>query len=233
MNVRQCRMTVRHKPFKDAKIHCYVAFRDKPVIVKGEQVGLGSGELSTYQLENTRGVEHDSVRVYFDGKRQYSGFEVNTAVARITCTAPEGVVVSADYQYGWNEEYWHEMEPCGTIPTLDYDATEFRFVLPLDEIARSVCAVKVALEMTEGSIEQESIGYGVGTVRTHPLSHIVKDGKIRIFADGENLPSSNWRLTDEADGVRAVAPTGQRITVTYDWVSETPIVYQFVAVFAE
>jgi hypothetical protein len=231
--VRQCRMTVKHARLIDSIQRAFVSFRDTPQLSTGEEIGVGAGEQTTYQLENVIGVKYDSVRLYFDSQRVYSNYEVNTEVGRITCTAPEGAVITADYEYGWTPEVWHEMEQTGTIPAIEYDTTEYKFVLPLADVAKSVCTVKIVLEVVAGHIDGEIIGTGTDIVRTYRLSHIVRDGHLTLYADDEKLPSVAWALSSDAKSVRVAAAAGATLTAHYDWISETPVVDQFIGVFAE
>jgi hypothetical protein len=233
IGIRNCRMTAKHAPLKDSRLKAYVSFRDQPTVVQGEQLGIGNGEMKFFQFANPNGIKYDSVRVYFDGQRVYSGVEVNTEVGRATCLAPDGAVVTADYEYGWTAEVWNEMEFLGTIPTLDHDITEFRYLLPSGDVSKSLCAVKIAMEMTEGHVDLESIGAGTGKMKTYPLAHIVKKRAITVYAGSTPLPASSWALADDAKAIRVAATTGAALTVEYDWISETPAVYQFIAVFGE
>lgn len=233
MPVRQCRMTVQHSKRKRSKQRAFVALRERPVVVAGENVGVGNGESKAFQLAHTAGVKYDSVQVYFDGQRVYQGFEVNTEVGCVSCTAPDGAVVTVDYECGWGTETWSEMSSSGTTPGLDRDSTEYRFVLPHDAQPHSVCAVKIVNESTAGHIEGEPIGTGSGRMRAYPLGGIVNGGKISVLADGVELGVKSWGLADDARSVRVAAAEGAVLTANYDWVSETPVVYQFVAVFSD
>jgi hypothetical protein len=233
IGVRECRMNVKHARIIDSVMRAFVSFRDNPQIVQGEVIGVGTGESGTYQLANVTGIKYDSVRLYVNSARVYSGYEVNTQVGRITYTAPVGAELTADYEHGWKQEIWDEMEHNGTVPALDYDTTEFKFVLPIDEDPKSVCTVKIDLEVTDGHIDGESIGIGTDVMHTYSLSHIVKDGKITVYSNGTALPASAWTLSDDAKSVKVAAASGAALTVDYDWISETPEVSQFIAVFAE
>jgi hypothetical protein len=233
IGVRECRMNVRHKRIADSAQKAFVSFRDNPQIAAGEQIGTGTGETGTYQLANAAGIKYDSVRLYFDGTRVYSGYEVNTAVGRITCAAPAGALITADYEHGWALEEWNEMTHNGTTPALDYDVTEYKYALPYGAEPKSVCTVKIVLEVTAGHTDGEEIGAGAGVERTYALSRAVKDGKITVYADSSPLPASAWTLSGDARAVRAVAASGVNLTADYDWISETPEVSQFIAVFAE
>ena len=231
--VRECRLTVRHARLTDAAIKAYTAFRAIPTVILAENVGVGSGETKSFSLANTQGIRLDSVRVYYDGARVYSGIEVNTEIGRVTCAAPTGEVVTVDYEYGWDSGVWHVMEPTGTVPSLDHDETEYRYVRPSDATPASVVAVKIALETTDGHIEEEAIGTGTGSLKTYLLSHTVKNGAITVAADETDLPAGSVSLSDDAKSVRVAAPAGAMLTASYDWISETPTVLQFVAVFGE
>ena len=229
----QCRALLEHLALKDAQIRPYAAFRAQPVKVVGEAVGIGSNVLASYDLAHTDGVDRDSLRLYFDGVRQYTGYEVNTAIGRVTCTAPRGVVVSVDYEYGWDLEVWHELERQRVLVGFDYDTSEYKYVLPLEVDPGSVCALRIDLITTAGHVDEEALGSGIGTIRTYPLEHIVRDGALTVYADGVELPNAEWILTADAKGVRIAAPLGSQLTAAYDWISETPTLYKFVGVFAE
>jgi hypothetical protein len=217
----------------DAAIKAYTAFRAIPSVVLGEDAGVGNGETKSFDLAHAQGIRLDSVRVYYDGARVYSGIEVNTEIGRVTCAAPAGAVVTVDYEYGWDNGVWNEMEPTGTVPSLDHDETEYRYVRPSGASLASVVAVKIALETTDGHIEDEAIGTGAGSLKTYLLTHAVKNGAITAAADETDLPAGSVSLSDDAKSVRIAAPSGAVLTASYDWISETPTVYQFVAVFGE
>ena len=231
VDIRDCRLTVRHAPLEHAKMTGYCAIRPKTKVSTGERIGLGTGERKTYQLAHVDGIAYDSVRIFADGNRILAGYEVNTQVGRVTFSAPEGAIITADYAYGWTQENWIQMPKTGTTKALNYDSTEFKVDVPNPEVDWSICAVKMALEMTEGQIVSEVIGAATGKMQTCALSCIAQEGRVRIFADGSELPSANWRLNDDGRSVVLVASVGTEISAQYDWISETPTVQQFVGVF--
>lgn len=233
VDLRRCRLTVRHLPLQQAQLDAYCAIRDKTNVVKGESIGTGTGETKTYQLAHTEGVAYDSIRLYADGARIMSGYEFNAEVARITVAAPSGAVLTADYVYGWTEENWQKMSLQGTRRTPNYDSTEWKLELPQSEANRSVAAVRVDMKMAEGHIDDERIGTGTGKTQTCILSRTVKEGAIRILANGNELPATNWVLRPDNASVSVAAPLGATLTASYDWISETPVLQQLVAVFAE
>lgn len=231
--LRSLRMRVRHARLKDSVLSCHVAFRDVPKTVVGENVGVGTGETATYQLAHVGGLHHDPLRVYFDGVRQYAGYEFNAEVGRVTCAAPVGAAVTVDYEYGWGMEDWQSMRNDGTVPGLDFDATEFVYALPPGGTPKSICAVKIALETTGGDARGEVLGQGTGALKSYPLAHVAKQGSPVVYADGVRLPDTAWSLSSDGTTLRVSASSGAALTADYDWLSETPKVRQFVAVFAE
>lgn len=227
------RMVVRHKRLQDSILRGHVAFRTTPVSIIGEALGVGTGELASYDVQHKAGIHQDTVKVYFDSARQYSGYEVNAASGRIHCTAPEGCVVSVDYEYGWNMEIWQEMANSGTRLGIEYDTTEYRYTRPLNADPASICATKITMETIGGSTEGEELGIGTGAVRTYLLGHIARAGTMTVFVDGQALPSSAWVLAEDGKSIRVSAAKKAVITADYNWISETPQVYQFASLFAE
>lgn len=229
--VRTCRLTVRHAPLINSTLRAAVCFREKPVQVQGESLGIGSGGRKTFQVKNSRGIRYDSFRLYFDGSQIYSGFELNCEAGRVTCEAPEGVIVACDYEYGWDSETWENMTLSQRLIESEYDVSEFR--LTHTDNNKSVCAVKLTLGMTSGRINNEVLGTGTGKAKTFKLSHKVLDGKIAITSNNSALSTKNWGLLDDPQYISIAAPAGQTLRASFDWISETPCIYQFAAVFAE
>ncbi len=230
MNLSQVRMNIRHAKLRQSSITAYAAFRNEPVYVTGEVLGSGSGGRKTFVLQNSTGLKYDTLKLYYDGVRVFSGFEFNTEAGRITCNAPLGVIVSCDYQYKWENEIWQEMTLHNRYDLDDYENSEFR--LAISDENKKVCAVKVNLQMNEGNTYSENLGKGTGNIQTYVLKHKVKNGNIKIYANGSILASKNWYLMDDPQYVRIAANSGVNLTASYDWISETPEVYQIAAVFS-
>ena len=231
MPVKHCRLTVRHCPLTHSEIKAYAAFRDPPQHIKSEQLGVGSGARKTFQLAHTQGIKYDSFTLYYDSQSIYSDYELNCEAGRVTCNAPEGVIVSCDYEYGWSSEDWHEMAFSSRLSYEDYDQTEYRFT---DESGtKSVAALRIVMKMSSGSISNELLGAGTGTARSYKLSRRVKDGVISVKAGAQTLAAKNWTLSDNGEFITAAAGSGTKLYASYDWISETPKVYQFAAVFSQ
>ena len=231
MPLHNCRLTVNHAPLINSTLSAYVAFREQPKSIRGETLGIGSGGRKTFQLTHTGGIKYDSFKLYYDNVRIFDTFELNSEVGRVTCEAPEGVILSCDYDYGYDYEVWEKMTLSSRLAMEDFDQSEFRFTQPGN--TKSMAAVKLVLGMTSGHINNEALGNGTGSARSYKLSHRILDGKISLTANGAALSAKNWLLLDDPQYVSVAAGAGQVIRASYDWISEPPIIYQFMAVFAE
>ena len=230
MPVKSCRLTVRHSELDTSTITAAIALRNSPKQIKGEQLGVGSGGKKTYQLANTQGLKYDTLKLYYDGMRVYGEYEFNCEAGRITCTAPEGVIVTCDYDYQWGLEEWQEMTLSGRNNFGDYEESEFRFT-GSDE-GKSVCALKIVLGMSSGRISNELLGTATGKAKSFRLKRKVKDGAITLTSNGATLAAKYWSLSENGEYVSVAATSGQLIRASYDWVSETPSVMQFRAVYS-
>ena len=231
MPLHHCRLTINHAPLENSTLRAYVTFREQPTDIRGETLGIGSGGRKIFQLLHTGGIKYDSFKLYYDNVQIYDAFELNCEVGRVTCEAPEGVIVSCDYSYGWDFEQWEQMTLTSRLAMEDYDQSEYRFSQP--ENTKSMAAIKIVLGMTSGHITGEVIGTGAGTARSYKLSHRILDGKISLTANNSAINSRNWLLLNDPQYVSVAAGSGQVIRATYDWISEPPVIYQFAAVFAE
>lgn len=229
MNISQCRVNLRHSPLELSTMKVYTALRKSPILVLSEQLGIGSGSRKTFQMKHSNGIKYDTVKVYYDGVQIFSGWELNGEVGRITCSAGSGVIVSCSYEYGWDEETWHELTLTNRYSLEDYDESEYRLDTDLD--GYSVCAIKISLATTSGSITGESLGNGTGNAKTYKLKR--KASKTpTIYSDGSPLDGKNYRLLDDPKYIRIAGPAGKPLTANYKWISETPKIYQLTAVFS-
>ncbi len=231
MPIHSCRLTINHAPLINSTLKAYVAFREQPKSIKGETLGIGSGGRKVFQLAHTNGIKYDSLKLYYDNVRVFENYELNTEVGRITCEAPEGMIVSCDYDYGYDFEEWQQMTLSSRFSMDGYDRSEYRFSQPSN--TKSMAAIKIVLGMTSGHINNEVLGTGTGKARSYKLTHNINDGKITLTANNVSLNSKNWTLLSDPQYVSAAVPAGQTLRANYDWLSETPIVYQFAAVFAQ
>lgn len=231
MPVKKCRLTVKHAPLEGSGLRAFIALRKSPVQVLRENLGVGSGSRKTYQLTHTDGLKYDTLRLYYDGARVYTDYEFNCEAGRVTCNAPEGVIVSCDYEYGWVSEEWHELTLSSSLGYEDYDQSEYKYESAADGL--SVCALKLELSTTAGTVSGERLGTATGKGQSFRLTHIVKDGAITVYSGGAVLSSKNWMLLDDPQYISVSAPAGKIITADYDWISRTPEVYEYYAVYSD
>lgn len=231
MPIHACRLTVHHAPLVNSRIKAFVTFRNQSVQVRGETLGVGSGGRKTFQLAHVDGLKYDSLKLYYDNAQVFTDYEFNTEVGRVTCSAPSGVLVSCDYDYGWDKEEWHEMSLDSRWSMDGYDRSEYKF--SLDSNTKSAAAIKLQLIMSSGHINNEQLGTGSGTAKSFKLSHIINDGKISVTSNNVLLSTKFWTILDDPQYISVAASAGQIIRASYDWVSEPPKVYQFSAVFSE
>lgn len=230
MNLKSCRLTLKHSPLLNSSIRAFASLRSRPSEISHEQLGIGTGTKKTFQLSHTENIQYDSVKLFFDGQECYSNFELNTAAGRITCNAPEGVIISCSYNYNWQNEIWLELSQNYSISYDNFDQSEFRG--HFNEIGQ-VCAIKIILDAQTGHITSEKLGTGTNKTQTYKLSHPVKDGAISIFENGTALSSKYFSLHDDNEFISIAAGTGKTLTANYDWAAKFPVIYQFAAVFSE
>ncbi len=231
MPVKSCRLTVKHSPLENSSLAAFIAFRASPVQVSKEYIGIGSGGRKVFQLANTSGLKYDTLKLYYDNVRVYSDFEFNCQAGRITCSAPEGVIVSCDYEYGWTDEIWQEMSAASTLSFEDYDQTEYRFTGNQEGL--SVCALKLEISMSTGHIDNELLGKATGGTQSFRLNKRINDGRIYVFVETAPLSNKNWTLLDDPQYIAVSAAAGKNIYASYDWISEPVNIYEYYAVYSE
>ena len=228
--VKHARVVVKHAPFIESSMKVYASFRALPSMCENETLGTGDGRLQVYQLRNSKGINLESVKVYYDNQQIFSGYEVNCEVGRVTCTPPAGVLVTCDYEYGWTDENWRELAFTQLTRKSDYDESEYYLRV---NNPGYICAVKIALHTKTGTITGESIGKGTGRAATYKLTHIVREGNITITANNANLDAKNFSILDDGQFIKIAATNGATLKANYSWISETPIIYEFHSVFNE
>jgi hypothetical protein len=229
-----CNMTLYHSPLVNAALRAYVAFRNESTYATQEVVGTGTGAAQTYSFGHPNGIKLDTVQAFANGAQVYSS-TVDTVAGTITLTADAGAIVTVNYEYGWEEEDWKPMTLAETRPSADGRAqSQFVYSIPQEELgSQTVAAIKIELETKEGSISGETVGVGTGAAKSYMLSHYIKDQSITLFANGQNVPPGNWFISDvDARIVTVLGPAGATITANYDWISESPVVYKYIAMFA-
>ena len=228
--VKIARVVVKHAQFGESYIKVYASFRKNPVICQGEILGTGDDMIHSYQLAHTNGINFESVKIYFDNVRVTTGYEVNCEVGRITCTPPAGAMVTCDYEYGWEDEDWRELEFSQTVHKPDYDESEYYLI---NDTPGYICAIKLTLHTTTGKINNESIGKGTGQAATYRLAHNIKEGEITITANNSILSSNNYQILEDSHYIKIAAANGVDLKASYTWISEPAVIYEFSGIFSE
>lgn len=214
----------KHEALNDAEIKAFCSLRKTPQKRTMYQIGNGTGANRVYQLQNS-GVNQDTLMIYVDGNI-VQDFSYNTETSQVSLTAPNGSVVSASYEYGWESSDWIEMTK-GTTQVNDSGlyTTEYTYVIPTHEQSLTVTAVKYALVRPEGTVTNETIGVGTGKRQLFQLPHIAKKETMQC--------SGQWNFDQENNILTVIAPEGSDIVVSYNWIAETPKIYGIAAGWAE
>ena len=103
--------------------------------------------------------------------------------------------------------------------------TEFTYVIPSHEAPLTVAALKYRLIRPEGTVTNETIGTGTGKRQLFQLPHIAKKETMQC--------SGQWNYDRESQLLTVIAPAGDDIVVSYDWIAENPRIYDVVAGWTE
>lgn len=229
--INECRLTVKHEPLEYSEIRAFVSLRKAPKQITGENLGVGTGGRKTFQIANTDGIKYDAFKLYYDGARVFSDFELNTQAGRVSCTAPEGVIISCDYEYGYDSETWLEMKSSSRVSYETYDATEFKLLMPDNNL--TVAAVKLEMIINKGTITREYIGLGTGRTKSYKLSHAVDAGNITVYNNTAKLDSKFYTVHEEdTKYISVAAPSGASLYAAYNWAGASPVIYELAAVFS-
>lgn len=214
--MRYIRALVKHDRLKDSTIKTYVSFRGAPKNRDKYPIGSGTGERQTINLPDS-GINHNTLQL-FTASRQLYDFDYNLETNQVMIIADKDTSIYASYGYDWGKEDWREMQAGTTQPYVDTPnlySTNYSYALVDGENAKGIASIKIVLAKTEGKVTDELIGTGTGGQQMFVLSHIAK-------ADTLAIPGASFSL-DDNNILTVVAPKGQQLKVSYDWISETPI----------
>ena len=216
---------VKHKKLQDAVIDAYCSLRKRPKSKSMYQFGNGTGSLKTYKLPD-KGINQDTLTVYVDGKTVYN-FGYNTETSEITLTADKDNALSASYECGWEMSEWIKMvQGVSQINDSGGYTTEYSYTVPTHEgYEYTVTAIKYSLVRLEGKVTEETIGVGTGKRQMIELPHFAK--KETIVCNGD------WSYDYDRKLLTIIAPEGEDIVISYDWIAETPTVYAISAGWAD
>lgn len=216
---------VKHKKLQDAVIDAYCSLRKRPKSKSMYQFGNGTGSLKTYKLPDA-GINQDTLSVYVDGKVVYD-FGYNTETSEITLTADKDTALSASYECGYEMSNWIPMtQGVSQVNDSGGYTTEYSYTVPTHEgYEYTVTAIKYSLVRPEGTVTEETIGVGTGKRQMIELPHFAK--KETIVCNGA------WSYDYDRKLLTIIAPEGEDIVISYDWIAETPTVYAVSAGWAD
>lgn len=215
-DLHTCYLLVNHSPIVDCNMQAFINFSKKPVRRENVMLGTTAGESQTLYLQFNgvvdTGVDHDSIHIEVDGKT-FQNFHFDTENSTVTLQADAGQIITASYDCGVDAEFWEQME-------LDFsNLTQTRFTFRTDEDNLRAATIKIVLTKKSGNAE-ENFGAGNGKLQTFALAHLPTD--------------LNCNVPFKADGqiVKAVAPVGDDISVSYSWRGVIPKVFSYIAGFS-
>lgn len=231
--VRTARINVRHSPLGTSAMKVYAAFRKAPTQIVREQLGISGSTRQTYALAHNGGIRYDTFRLYADSQEIYSGYELNCETGRVTLTAPEGSVITASYEYGWDKETWKECTLSSRYSLPDYDVSEYSFTA--DNSNASAGSVMIEITGQTGHVDNEVIATATGHIQTatlkKPATKITALKAGTSSANGDTVSSKNYSLMEDPKLLRFAAASGKVMRCSYDWASEPVQVLQVTAVF--
>ena len=230
-------ITVKHRALRDADISAVMSMRPVPSSRERIQIGVGTGLRLTLDLKPSGAaavdpnINHNTIRIWH-GSQEVFDFDFNTQLSQASTTPLEGVTVFASYQYGWEPETWVEMVK-GTTQTHDdpgTQSTKFTYALGAAESSKGVAAVKVILSKPGGTVTAAALGTANGKTQMFVLPHAAKPATI-VVAASTGTPS--WSYDEDSRILTAAGTDGAALTISYDWIAETPVCYGFVAAWNE
>lgn len=234
VDLRFCRILVRHSELDASYIKAYVTFRPKVYKIKGEVIGEGTGQRHNYELEHKDGIKLDTVRLYYDGAGVPEGYDVNCETGQIITTAPVGVTITCDYEYGWGDEQWQELELGSTEQYENFCQSVYRIKRSdSDDELKSIAGIGLDLHTVTGNAVNEFIGYGTGDVKIYKVRYPIRSGVLEITAGGVALSSEDYEIQQDTRYVKVNAGSGAELAASYEWESEGVKVYQVNGIFSE
>ena len=215
---------IKHKELIDADLKAYVRLQKTPKKADFKLIGYGTGARKTYKVTDS-GINQDSLMVYVNGKVVYD-FDFNTETSEITLVADVDVPINATYEYGWELFNYVEMQK-GVSQINDSGAytTEYSYTIPEHEGELTVTAIKYELIRPEGKVTDEIISIGTGKRQIIQLPHYARKETIQC--------NGKWSYDYDSKRLTVIAPEGDNIVISYDWIAESPVVYGVMAGWAD
>ena len=215
---------IKHKELIDADLKAYVRLQKTPQKADFKLIGYGTGARKTYKVTDS-GINQDSLMVYVNGKAFYD-FDFNTETSEIILVADVDVPINATYEFGWELFNYAEMQK-GVSQVNDSGAytTEYSYTIPAHEGELTVTAIKYELIRPKGKVTNDVIGVGTGKRQIIQLPHYARKETIQC--------NGKWSYDYDSKRLTVIAPEGDNIIISYDWIAESPQVYGVMAGWAD
>ncbi len=215
---------IKHKELIDADLKAYVRLQKTPKKAEFKLIGYGTGARKNYKVTDS-GINQDSLMVYVNGKAVYD-FDFNTETSEITLVADVDVPINATYEFGWELFNYVEMQKgVSQINDSGVYTTEYSYTIPEHEGELTVTAIKYELIRPEGKVADEVIGVGTGKRQIIQLPHFARKETIQC--------NGKWSYDYDSKRLTVIAPEGDNIVISYDWIAESPVVYGVMAGWAD
>lgn len=234
-DMSRAHLMIKHPVIEDTAVKAYISLRQKPVEVVQEVLGVGDGKQHTYILKHPTKIAEHTLAVYFDENVQKDGYSFSSADGSVTCTAPTGKSVTADYSYNWEAEKFVAME---------YDAQyqdalnanmvndQFDYVKSTDtDPTGAVTSIKMELVQGKGSVVDEALGEATGSLQSYVLAHKAKEETMTVKVGG--VPTANYTYRPLTKTLFVTGAVGATVTASYDWVADPVYLDNFYVVWNE
>ena len=223
-------ISVKHENILDADIKAEIAFIPEPKFVQGEVIGIGNGAKQTVLLQNRDKVCLHNFKLYFDGVES-TDYVINPDAGKVTFTAANDVVVTADYFYNWDYEIFVVMEKAETYPDKnnpDRATTQFIYRASSDELSGNFAVLKFTLKQLSGGVSNEALGIGTGQKQGFKLEHQAIASSIAVSPS-----TATFEYKENSNALVVTANQGETIKVSYNWKGKNFKIDSWAGIFNE
>ena len=223
-NLGTCYALISHGELIDCELNAFVMFKTPTKQRENLIIGEGNGELKTYYLGESGGIDkninHNSIVIKVDG-RNFHDFYYNTTNATVDLQAAEGSVISASYEYDVDKEIWLPMEKLSE--TVIDGVYTTRFVRRMDDTdTKTISAVRFSLTRKGGEVEEHSLGNATGKTQTFHLEH-------RAKVEDLTVRNGDWAFDESTQILSVTGIINTPIFLAYKWLGTFPKVDKIIA----
>lgn len=215
---------ISHGELIDCELNAYVMFKTPTKQRENLVIGTGNGELKTYYLGESGGIDknidHNSIVIKVNG-RNFHDFFYNTVNATVDLQADSESTITASYTYDVDKEEWLPMEKLSE--TVDDEIYTTRFVRRMDDTdTKTISAIRFSLTRKGGEVEEHSLGTATGKTQTFRLEH-------RAKVEDLTVRNGDWAFDEKTQLLSVTGIINTPIFLAYKWLGEFPKVDKIVA----